>query len=145
MFRSSRWAALLLSVVAFSGPATAQAVKRDPAVEAILSEALVERGAFAACARIAPNKAQPVEQVATSWQLDLNDTAKLLRRSGYDAGYVEALVVRSDLDTATPRFSAPAQLAAYCGTLGDWQERLADFKNIVPQESIDRLLKRRLQ
>jgi hypothetical protein len=114
-------------------------------VEAILSEALLERGAFAACAEIAPDKQEAVEHVTASWRADLQDTADLLRGSGYDDGYVDALVARSDLSKATPRFADPAQLTAYCGTLGDWQERLADFKNIVPQESIGRLLKRRSQ
>lgn len=142
MMRKTSWALSLLLLAASPGAALASP-KHDAAVEAIIAQSLVERGAYLACADLAPDSMMTEENLTSGWHFDLQDTATELREAGYDEAYVETLVERSDLAKATPHFADHDQQVAFCGTLGAWEDRLDKLMNITPQTKVAELLRQR--
>jgi hypothetical protein len=134
---------LVLSVVAgvlLAGAAAAQSEGRRELVENVLLHAVLERGAFLACARLDQSK-QTAEQLVQGWQVDLVDSAALLRLIGYSEDEVLALTDRFDIEKAAPKFADLASLGAYCEILGDWRGRWARLQIMMPQAELRRLLR----
>jgi hypothetical protein len=86
--------------------------------EEVLTRAVLERAAFAACAATSPDAASAMETLRRGWQLDLADTTKLLAENGVPAETVRAIAARFDLDAATPRFATDAARSAFCAVVG---------------------------
>jgi hypothetical protein len=125
-----------------AGPSFAQQRTPDMVVEAVLTRALAERAAFHACAPLQAEPDASVEFVVRTWNLDMGDTAKFLRETGYPDGYIQHLLTRLDLQKATPKFSSRAELKSYCAMLGDWFDRLSVYQYAIPQHELQRALKR---
>jgi hypothetical protein len=129
-----------------AGPAAAQRPTEGLVrgiAEDVLVRAALERGAFAACAALGPEPAEAVTHLRTFWVRDVADAATLLRGAGLSDAAVGALANRFDLDKVTPRFAEPQALQAFCSVVGDWQTRYEQFRYIVPQHEMKRLLERR--
>jgi hypothetical protein len=133
-----RVAAALLCMT-MAGPAAAQNLKRQ-AVEAILTRAVLERGAFLACAALDPSK-KTAELLVRGWRNDLSDATTVLRAVGYSDDDIRALTDRLDIEKARPKFTDIMALGAYCDVLGDWRTRWARLIILMPQTELRRLFK----
>ncbi len=120
-------------VIAFFSCAANSAENRS-LVESIMVRALLERGAFLACAQM-DNDKEAID-ATRGWNADLADTAKLLRESGYAEDYVGKLAGRFTLETGTPKFADPAALAKFCAMLGDWKTRYSQLLALFPSIEI---------
>jgi hypothetical protein len=137
---ASRLVLSVVAVVLLAGAAAAQSESRRELVENVLLRAVLERGAFLACARLDQSK-QTAEQLVQGWQVDLVDSAALLRLIGYSEDEVRALTDRFDIEKAAPKFADLASLGAYCEILGDWRGRWARLQIMMPQAELRRLLR----
>jgi hypothetical protein len=134
-----RRVAAVLLCMAMAGPAAAQNLKRQ-AVEAILTRAVIERGAFLACAALDPSK-KTAELLVRGWRNDLSDATTVLRAVGYSDDDIRALTDRLDIEKARPKFADIMALGAYCEVLGDWRTRWARLIILMPQTELHRLFK----
>ena len=132
----------MLGVPLPAGAATAQPDKSNQSgiVEAILTRAVIERGAFLACARLDQSR-ETADMLVRGWKLDLADSTSLLRSFGYPDADIRALTDRFDIEKAAPKFADLAALGAYCGVLGDWRTRWAQLLIALPQTELRRALK----
>ena len=137
---ASRLILAILAGVLFAGAAAAQSESRRELIEGILLHAVLERGAFLACARLDQSK-RTAEQLVEGWQLDLADSTALLRLMGYSDDEIRALTDRFDIEKAAPKFADLASLGAYCEVLGDWRGRWMRLDIMLPQRELRRVLK----
>ena len=121
-------------VIAFFSCAANSAENRS-LVESIMVRALLERGAFLACAQN-DNEKEAIDALTRRWNADLADTAKLLRESGYAEDYVGRLAGRFTLETGTPKFADPVAPAKFCAMLGDWKTRYSQLLALFPSIEI---------
>lgn len=120
--------------------ATAQSDSTRETVEQVLTRAVLERGAFLACARLDQSR-QTADMLVRSWQLDLADAATILRAVGYTNAEIRALMERYDVEKASPRFADLHALAAYCSVLGDWRTRWTQLLIFIPKDELRRVLR----
>jgi hypothetical protein len=131
----------MLAVALLAGAATARPDPRKHGiVEQILTRAVLERGAFLACARLDTSK-QTANLLVRGWQADLEDASSLMRALGYTDDDIRAAADRFDIEKAAPHFANLASLGAYCNVLGDWRTRLMRLDIILPQAELRKLLK----
>jgi hypothetical protein len=139
-FRVSRLILTVVGTTFLAASAASQTDKQRDQVEQILTRAVLERGAFLACARLDTNR-QTAELLVKGWQLDLADAGTILRAIGFTDDDVRALRERYDIEKAAPKFADLASLGAYCDVLGDWRSRWARLTIILPQVELRRLVK----
>jgi hypothetical protein len=132
-------AVLIGALLADSATARPSARTRT-AVENILTHAVLERGAFLACARLDTNK-QTASLLIQGWQADLEEAASLMRALKYSDDDIRPVVARFDIEKAAPIFANLAALGAYCSVLGDWRTRWMQLNIMLPQTEIRKLLK----
>ena len=130
-----------VSVLLYFAAASAQAVERRDLVEAILSRALLERGAMLACAQ-KDNLKEDTDVLTLGWKKDLADAEKLLRELRYAEDYIRTLGTRFALDIGIPQFSDQAALARFCTMLGDWKKRYFQLMFTLPDVELKRALRR---
>jgi hypothetical protein len=130
----------LLCGAMFVDAACAQDNLQRRAVEEILTRAVLERGAFLACAHLDTNR-QTAELLVKGWRLDLADSLTLLRGVGYSADDLRAMNERFDIEKAAPKFADLASLGAYCDVVGDWRTRWARLLITLPQQEIRHLFR----
>jgi len=130
-----------VSVLLYLAATSAQAVERRELVEAILSRALLERGAMLACAQMG-NAKEETDVLSLGWKKDLADAEKLLRELGYAENYVRTLSNRFALDIGTPKFSDRVALTRFCTMLGDWKTRYFHLMLTLPDMELKRALRR---
>ena len=119
--------------------AAAQSNGKRALAEQTLMRAVLERGAFLACARLDTGK-QTAEMLIRGWQIDLTDSETALRVIGYSDDEIAALRSRFDIEKAAPKFADLASLGAYCSVLGDWRTRWQRLLVILPQIELRRLV-----
>jgi hypothetical protein len=124
--------------------ADAERARPDPGnhriVEQILTRAVLERGAFLACARLDSNN-RTARQLVQGWQADFDDASTLLKALGYSDDDVRVAADRFDIEKAAPHFADLVSLGAYCNVLGDWRARWMRLDIILPQTELRKLLK----
>jgi hypothetical protein len=135
-----RLIATALGGTLLAGPVAAQSDEQRRRAEQILIRAVLERGAFLACARLDQNN-QTADTLIRGWQADISDSATLLRIMGYSDDEVRALADRFDVEKAAPKFADLTSLGAYCEVLGDWRTRWTRLQIVLPQTELRRLLK----
>jgi hypothetical protein len=138
--RAQRTFLTLFAATSFVGGAHAQSDTTRSLVEQILTRAVLERGAFLACARLDTSK-QTADLLVRGWQLDLSEAGTILRAVGYSDDEMQALEQRFDVEKASPKFADLAALGAYCGVLGDWRTRWARLQILIPKIELRRALK----
>ncbi len=126
-----------LTALQTSGFAETPAAKNP--IDAVLSRALLERGAMIACAAV-DEDVDTIKFLKISWERDIAAVKEDLQKAGYDDGAIHTLVDHLDIDKATPRFADRAALTAYCSTLGDWKLRWQLFMVSMPQFELRRVL-----
>ena len=127
----------ILAVLAIGRAGAAHAEENRSLVEAVMSRAVLERGAFLACARH-DNDADAIGALTRGWKADIADTVALLRQSGYAQDYIGTIAARFDLDTAVPTFADRSATAKFCAMLGDWKQRYALFFFAAPSVELKR-------
>src|SRR5688572_30206529 len=134
----------LAAVTMFLSGQLARAAENREQVEAYMSAALVERGAIRACIALQPeaDRAEFVRLLDGSWLHDLRDTAKLLIEAGYPADFVRPLLIRLNLEHATPAFADREALTRFCATQGDWMRRWYNLRLMFPQVGLPGILKK---
>jgi hypothetical protein len=131
----------MLAGALLAGAATAQPDPRNHRiVEQILTRAVLERGAFLACARLDTNK-QTARLLVQGWQADFADASTLMRALGYTDDDIRAAADRFDVEKAAPHFADLVSLGAYCNVLGDWRARWMRLDIVLPQTELRKLLK----
>lgn len=130
------WGMAALQTSGFAEPLAA----KNP-IDAVLSRALLERGAMIACAAL-DDDADTLKFLKISWERDIASVKEVLQKSGFDDSAIHTLVDHLDIEKATPRFADRAALSAYCSTLGDWKLRWELFMVSVPQFEIRRVLEK---
>ena len=132
---------VMLSGALLAGTAAAQPSSSNRAtVEKVLTGAVLERGAFLACARLDTTR-QSADLLVRGWQADLEDATSIMRAVGYTDDDIRAVTERFDIEKAAPKFADIASLGAYCSVLGDWRTRWARLILILPQLELRKLLK----
>ncbi|RUP08458.1 hypothetical protein [Hyphomicrobium sp.] len=129
----------LLGLTAFQISGFAETPAAKSPIDAVLSRALLERGAMIACAAV-DDDADTIKFLKISWERDIAAVKEDLQKAGYDDSAIHMLVDHLDIDKATPRFADRAALTAYCSTLGDWKMRWQLFLVSVPQFELRRVL-----
>jgi len=130
-----------LAVALLAGAVTARPdPKKHRIVEQILTRAVLERGAFLACARLDSNN-RTARQLEQGWQADFDDASTLLRALGYSDDDIRVAADRFDVEKAAPHFADLASLGAYCNVLGDWRARWMRLDIVLPQAELRKLLK----
>lgn len=131
----------LWSMAAFQTPAFAELATKNP-IDAVLSRALLERGAMIACAGL-DDDTETIKFLKVSWERDIAAVKEVLQKEGYEEKDILTLIEPLDLEKATPRFADRAALTAYCSTLGDWKLRWEIFMTSMPQLELRRVLERK--
>lgn len=104
--------------------------------EGILSRLALERGAFIACG----DDPQIKQQLATSWDRELQAVIPLLTQRGFPEAYVAGLSSRFGMSAVTPSFPDGKARATYCAALGDWQRRWELFYVQSPEAELRKML-----
>ena len=136
---ASRLILAMLVGTLLAGTAAAQSNDQRDLVDEILTRAVIERGAFLACARLDQNR-QTADLLVRGWQHDLADAGTVLRAVGYTDVEIRALTERYDIEKAAPKFADLAALGAYCGVVGDWRTRWARLLIAIPKIELRRVL-----
>jgi hypothetical protein len=134
--RRALHAGMLATVLLYAG--ATHAAEYRSMVEAVVSRAVLERGAMLACARKDKDR-ETTEALERGWKADIDDTSKLLRELGYAADYVDTFAGRFNIETATPRFTDDAAAQKFCAMLGDWRRHYFAFFFLAPHLEIKRL------
>ena len=74
------------------------------AVEDILTRAVLERGAFLACARLDTNR-RTANTLVQGWQADLEEAIALMRVLTYSDDDIRAVTERFNVEKAAPNFA----------------------------------------
>jgi hypothetical protein len=124
-----------------AGAAAAQSSRnhRD-LVDEILTRAVLERGAFLACARLDQSR-ETAQTLVRGWEVDLADAGTALRALGYTDADIRGLIERYNIEKAAPKFADLAALADYCMVLGDWRERWTRLRISIPKVELRRVLR----
>jgi hypothetical protein len=132
--------AMLVGALLANGATARPNSRTRAAVEDILTRAVLERGAFLACARLDTNR-QTANTLVQGWQADLEEATALMRVLTYSDDDIRAVTERFNVEKAAPNFANLASLGAYCSVVGDWRTRWMRLKIILPQAEIRKLLK----